>query len=281
MADPLAELGDACSKPKGDCEGRTHFVLHQTVVGNLTKQKIEDQFGGNKGKAHKYILKNGTIVELWPLDTPGVFATKSETTKQPVHGHKPSFALKGKLVHTEIDYEDGGQPTTEQYEALRDVYIATCRHFGRILTIVPHIEVDRGFADGHSDPQNFLYNDFYALLAGAGINMARVPRFDHERYWGKPSFKIPFDTDTFSWPPKLTGNPHTPAPADAPVAIAAVALRTTSRKKKKVLKKAARKAAKSAPARKAKKAAKKTRTKASRKTPRGKPRYKKGKKRSR
>jgi hypothetical protein len=241
MSDPLVGLEDACSKPDGSCDGRTHFVVHQTVDGNLTKKKIEERFGGNKGKAHQYVLKDGTIVPLFPLGTDGVFATKSETSKKPVHGTKPSFALKGKMIHTEIDYENNGEPTTKQYAALRDLYIEACKHVGRILTIVPHIEVDRGFADGHSDPQNFLYNDFYKLLTDAGIDMARVPRFDHDRYWGKKSFKIPFDTDTFSWPPKLTGNPHAaPAPVGALIAAAA-ALKKVVKKKgnKKTAKKKA------------------------------------------
>jgi len=281
MPDPLAGLEDACSKPDGSCAGRTHFVVHQTVAGNLTKKKIEDQFGGNKGKAHQYVLKDGTIVPLWPLDTEGVFATKSETSKKPVHGTKPSFALKGKMVHTEIDYENNGKPTTKQYEALRDLYIEACKHFGRILTIVPHIEVDRGFADGHSDPQDFLYDDFYKLLADAGINMARVPRFDHDRYWGKKSFKIPFATDTFSWPPKLTGNPHAaPSPTDALIAMdtALIGAGASKKKKKVAKKKAVKKAAKKrAPAKAAKMAAKKkAKRKLAKKAVRRKSKHRKG-----
>jgi hypothetical protein len=112
------------------------------------------------------------------------------------------------MIHVEVDYEDGGKPTKEQYAALCDLYLAACKQAGRVLTIVPHIEVDRGIKGGHNDPQNFQYNDFYALVAAEGVDMARVPRFAHDRYWGKPNFKIPFDTDTFSWPPKLSGNPH-------------------------------------------------------------------------
>ena len=270
MPDPLAGLEGACSKADGNCAGRTHFVLHQTVDGHLTAKKIQDKFGGNKGKSHQFILKNGTVVPLWPLDTVGVFATKSETNKKPVHGKKPAFALKGKMVHTEIDYEDGGQPTTDQYAALRDLYVQACKHFGRILTIVPHIEVDRGFADGHSDPQNFLYNDFYKLLADAGIDMTRVPRFDHNRYWGKKSFKIPFDTDTFSWPPKLTGDPHAaPAPAhamialDTALAVAGGAKRRKKTARKKAAKQAAKKKASTQGARKAAKRAGRTKARRS------------------
>jgi hypothetical protein len=171
MPDPLASVSNACSKPDGSCDGRTHFVIHQTVDGKLTEKKIKDLFGGKKGKGHQYILKSGKIVRLFSLDEPGVFATKAETSAVPLHGKKPSFALKGKMIHTEVDYEDGGEPNKEQYAALRDLYIEACQHVGRILTIVPHIEVDRGIKNGHSDPQNFLYNDFYALLKAAGISL--------------------------------------------------------------------------------------------------------------
>jgi hypothetical protein len=208
MPDPLASISGACPKSDGSCDGRTHFVIHQTVDGNLTEKKIKAQFGGKKNKAHQYILKSGKVVRLFSLDEKGVFATKSETSAVPLHGKKPPFALKGKMIHTEIDYGDGGEPNEDQYAALRDLYIEACSHVGRVLTIVPHIEVDRGIKNGHSDPQNFLYNDFYALLKAAGIDMSRVPRFDNDRYFGKDNFKIPFATDKFSWPPKLSGDPH-------------------------------------------------------------------------
>jgi hypothetical protein len=208
MPDPLGTVTNACDKADGSCPGRTHFVIHQTVSGVLTKNKIMTMFGGKKNKAHHYILKSGEVVPLFPLSQTDVFATKSETNKKPLHGKKPPFSLVGKMIHVEVDYEDKGEPTKPQYAALSDLYIAACKQAGRVLTIVPHIEVDRGIKGGHNDPQNFQYNDFYALIAAKGVDMARVPRFAHDRYWGKPSFKIPFDTDTFSWPPKLSGNPH-------------------------------------------------------------------------
>ncbi len=146
MADPLAALTDACKKADGSCPGRTHFVLHQTVDGKLTKEKIKARFGGKKNKAHQYILKSGEVVPLWRLSQKDVYATKSETNKKPLHGTKPPFPLKGKMFHIEIDYEEQGEPNDKQY--------------------------------------------------------------NNARYWGKPNYKTPFDTDTFSWPPKLSGNPH-------------------------------------------------------------------------
>ncbi len=208
MPDPLASVANACNKPDGSCDGRTHFVIHQTVSGVLTKKKINDSFGGKKGKAHQYILKSGEIVQLWPFTQKDVFATKSETSATPLHGSKPAFPLKGKMIHVEVDYEEDGEPTTKQYAALCDLYVAACKEVGRMLVIVPHIEVDRGIKNGHNDQQNFQYNDFYARLAAKGVDMARVPRFAHERYWGKPNFKTPFATDKFFWPPRLSGNPH-------------------------------------------------------------------------
>lgn len=208
MADPLEGLADACAKPKGNCEGRTHFILHQTVDGTLTKAKLADWIGRKRAKSHAVVLKSGEVVFIWPLSEVRVWATKAESGKAPKRGHLPGFPLKGKAINIETDYEDGGAPNKAQYDALAGLYIDACKEVGRVLTIVPHIEVDRGIPDGHSDPQNFDYNGFYALLSGLGVDLDRVPRFSHDRYWGKPSYKQPWGSDTFHWPPTLIGKPH-------------------------------------------------------------------------
>jgi len=210
MADPLAALPGACSDVAGNCAGRTHFVLHQTDSGVLTREKILHDYGGSKGKAHAYILKTGEVVQFWPFTQTDVFATKSEMpqTYSPLHGQRPAFPLLGKMIHVEMDYEDQGQPNAAQYQTLANLYVTACQTAGRVLTIVPHIEVDRGFKNGHDDPQNFQYDNFYGLLSGLGIDLARVPRFQQGRYWDKPTYKIPWDTDKFTWPPVLSGNPH-------------------------------------------------------------------------
>src|ERR1043166_1179623 len=127
MADPLASVADACGKKDGSCDGRTHFVLHQTVSGVLTKKKSKDDYGGKKNKAHQYILKSGEIVELWPLSRTDIYATKSETSVKPLHGTKPAFPLKGKVIHIEVDYEKDGEPNKAQYAALCDLYVQSCK----------------------------------------------------------------------------------------------------------------------------------------------------------
>lgn len=207
--DPIASL-IPCDRPAGDCAGRTHFVLHQTVAGNLTRQSVIERFGGKRNKAHAYVLKSGEVVFLWPLTEKDVTGTKAEHpgTYRPVKGSFPAYAIRGKLIHIEIDYEKNGKPTEAQYNTLARLYIDACKTVDRILTIVPHIEVDRGILDGHNDPQNFDYNHFYSVIKNLGVNVERVPRFAHDRYWGRPNYKIPFDTDTFHFPPILTGNPH-------------------------------------------------------------------------
>lgn len=120
----------------------------------------------------------------------------------------PAFSLKGKAINIEIDYEKDGSPNSAQYTSLASCYIGACRTVGRVLTIVPHIEVDRGIPDGHRDPQNFDYNGFYSRLESLSVDLERVPRFDHDRYWAKDSYKVPYKEDWFSWPPVLTGDPH-------------------------------------------------------------------------
>lgn len=207
-ADPLKNVNEACSKPDGDCDGRTHFTIHQTVDGNLTKAKLASSVGVKRAKSHGFLLKSGMYVPLWPFSEKRVWATKAESGKAPLHGSLPAFPLKGKAINIEVDYEENGAPNDTQYSVLAGLYVDACLEVGRILTIVPHIEVDRGIRGGHNDPQNFDYNLFYGKLKDLGIDLSRVPRFDHDRYWGKPNFKIPFDTDTFHWPPILKGNPH-------------------------------------------------------------------------
>ena len=211
LADPLGSL-NPCDRPAGDCAGRTHFVIHQTVDGTLTKTKVIEHFGGKRGKGHAYVLKSGEAVFLWPFTEKTISATKSEFPNVPKHkpikGKFPDFAVRGKLIHVETDYEENGKPTEAQYNTLAKLYIDACTTVGRLLTIVPHIEIDRGIRNGHNDPQNFDYNHFYDVLQSLGVRVERIPRFAHERYWGKPNYKTPWDTDTFHFPPTLTGNPH-------------------------------------------------------------------------
>jgi hypothetical protein len=223
--DPIKSLRNACDRPDGDCAGRTHFIIHQTVDGTYTYDTIKSWIGVKKGKSHVVILKTGEAVHLWPFQRTDIFATKAEKGTKPNHGSLPFYPLLGKAINVEIDYEGGGEPNSAQYISLAALYIAACRTVGRVLIIVPHIEVDRGIPGGHSDPQNFDYNGFYELLGKLGLDLARIPRFDHDRYWGKPSYKIPFASDWFNWPPLLKGDPHAQpmvASVDADVSLAAV-----------------------------------------------------------
>jgi hypothetical protein len=208
---PLSGLV-ACDRPEGDCAGRTHFVLHQTVDGNLTRSSVISRYGGLRNKAHVYVLKSGETVFLWPFTEKEIRATKAEypTVKKykPAKGSFPSYPITGKLIHVEIDYEDKGEPNESQYGSTALLYIEACKVVGRILTIVPHIEVDRGIRNGHNDPQNFKYEHFYSVLEGLGVDMDSVPKFSDARYWGKSNYKTPWDTDKFQYPPALDGDPH-------------------------------------------------------------------------
>lgn len=211
LPDPVGSL-NACDRPAGDCAGRTHFVIHQTVDGTLTKTKVIERFGGRTDKAHAFVLKSGEVVFLWPFTEKTITGTKAEFPHipkyKPIKGEFPGFAIRGKLIHVETDYEKNGKPTNAQYNTLAKLYIDACTTVGRLLTIVPHIEIDRGIRNGHHDPENFDYNHFYDVLRSLGVNVERIPKFAHARYWGKPTYKIPWDTDTFHFPPTLKGNPH-------------------------------------------------------------------------
>jgi len=129
-------------------------------------------------------------------------------------------------------------PTQEQYEGLAQLYIQAHKTLEKEgytgddtwPIIVPHIEVDRGFFNGHKDPTDFDFNRFYRLLEnGVEVdgNTEKVPKnriscfFNNDRFWGgkiyeagkiyggiNAGFKEPgWDNGLFSWPPVLSGNP--------------------------------------------------------------------------
>lgn len=209
VSDPLADLSP-CQRVDGGCAGRTHFVIHQTVAGNLTRTSVISRYGGRRNKAHVYVLKSGETVFLWNFTEKLITATKAELpgSYSPIRGQFPDFPIRGKLIHVEVDYEEDGRPNEAQYRTLAQLYIDACRVVERLLIIVPHIEIDRGIRNGHNDPQNFDYDHFYDILTERGIDISRIPKFSHDRYWGRNTYKIPWDTDTFHFPPVLEGNPH-------------------------------------------------------------------------
>ena len=112
------------------------------------------------------------------------------------------------MFHVELNYGAPSVPTKAQYDKLADLYIEASDIEGCWPIIVPHIEVDRGIDDGHSDPTDFDYTYFYSVLKTKGVPIDEISKFDHDRYWGKEIFKVPWRTDKTNWPPILKGNPH-------------------------------------------------------------------------
>lgn len=186
---------------KVDPAVRSHFVIHNTA-GNMSETSIkshtnwDDPKKKKRSKAHKYIMSDGSIIEIWPFTEKNVWATKLESKKQ----------LKGQMFHVELNYAES--PAEAHYTSLVDLYLEATGVEGCWPTIVPHIEVDRGIADGHSDPNNFDYNKFYELLKAESIPIDKIPKFEHDRYWGNKTYKVPWDSDKTNWPPVLSGNPH-------------------------------------------------------------------------
>jgi len=163
---------------------------------SIIRKNINIKKGPLQNKSHLFILPNGEIQEIWPLNERNVWATKAESKK----------VAKKRMFHVELDYEYAA--TQQQYEHLADVYIKLCQSDGYWLIIVPHIEVDRGIPKGHSDATNFDYNKFYQILIDRKVPMHRIPKFSHSRYHGYIKGKVVWGTDRFSWPPKLEGDPH-------------------------------------------------------------------------
>lgn len=239
--------GGATSQAEGDAEAtgettdveattqecdddRTHFVLHSTA-GVLTADQLRTQdryrrqevkrdeetgeavldddgkpvmhWVSSRSKGHVYVFANGTVHYLWPFEEKNVWATKIEYGR-----HEKNPPGRGKMIHVEIVYASGGEPTEDQYQTVATLYVQANNMTCNDLVIVPHIEVDRGFPNGHQDPENFDYNHFYEILRQKGVNIDSIEKFDHDRYWGSPSYRIPWSDDTNRWPPALSGNPH-------------------------------------------------------------------------
>lgn len=186
-----------------DKDHRSHFVIHCTA-GNMSIAAIkklthfDEPENKARSKAHAYIQKDGTILQIWPFSERIVWATKAESAKN----------LKGQMFHVELNYDSNEHPTDAQYKSLVTLYIEASSIEGCWPIIVPHIEIDRGIPNGHSDPTNFDYNYFYQLLKQEGVPIDSIPKFEHERYWGNATYKVPWASDKYSWPPVLSGNPH-------------------------------------------------------------------------
>jgi hypothetical protein len=86
-------------------------------------------------------------------------ATKSEQKENLRHGQ-----TWGSCIHIELVY--GIPPPSEaQYKSLARLYYNFYRaNANRKLIVIPHLELDRGLEDGHSDPRDFDFNKFYAIL---------------------------------------------------------------------------------------------------------------------
>ena len=193
-------------KPKNQCpvqpQKRSHFVIHCTAV-NMSIKAIKNGTNYNstskkkRNKTHAFVQKDGSVLMIWPLTEKNVWGTKIESKKN----------LKGQMFHIELNYDSPSVPTEAQYQTLADLFIESSDIEGCWPIIVPHIEVDRGIKGGHNDPPDFNYNHFYSILKNRGVPEG-LKKFDHDRYWGKPRYKVPWDTDKTSWPPVLSGDPH-------------------------------------------------------------------------
>ncbi|WP_041557680.1 N-acetylmuramoyl-L-alanine amidase [Cellulophaga algicola] len=186
-----------------DPKNRSHFVIHCTA-GAMTESSIKFKtkfdIPGKKKRsaAHIYVNLDGTKFEVWPLTEKNVWATKIESKK----------GLNGQMFHIELNYGSPTKPSEAQYITLADLYIESSEIEKCWPIIVPHIEVDRGIADGHQDPTDFDYNHFYSILKLKGVPIDEISKFDHDRYWGDKTYKVPWGSDKTEWPPILSGNPH-------------------------------------------------------------------------
>ena len=121
------------------------------------------------------------------------------------------------MIHIELNYPSKEKPTEAQYTALVELYVAASNIYKKNLSIVPHLEIDRGIKGSHGDPSNFDFNHFYDLLKKRGVDVDSVDREDQQRYL------IPNQGDQKQgFPPTLhgthvdrVGQPKKPAKAPA------------------------------------------------------------------
>lgn len=182
-----------------DPANRSHFVIHNTAgaqamsldgaKGNVNYGKLDQK----RSKAHKYVLRDGTVFEVWPFSDKNVWATRTES-EGPYKG-KNVHVPPGQMFHIELSYGTKEKsPSEAQYASLANLYVEASEVEGCWPIIVPHKAVDRGIFGAHVDPENFDYDYFYGLLKQKGIPIDCIPK-----YTGGSSAT----NNEHTWPPKL------------------------------------------------------------------------------
>jgi hypothetical protein len=186
---------DVCSI---DPANRSHFVIHNTAgaqamgIGGV---KTHVKFGTTqqaRSKAHKYIMTDGTIFEVWPFTDRNVWATRTESSGR-VYNGKNVHVPPGQMFHVELSYgTKEGAPSEAQYQALANLYIEASEVEGCWPVIVPHKLVDAGISGGHGDPENFDYTYFYEILKQKKVPIDHIPKYTGSAIG-----------NTHTWPPIL------------------------------------------------------------------------------
>lgn len=137
----------------------THFVVHETDGRGFPHKGPHLYVGLDDGHyklQHDFASRSGgTKLEsrhARRLRQQGVQMVHVELETSPLKGN---FPWKGvKQVYPDHQYRD-----------LAIAYVMASHKAGKFITVVPHREVDRGLADGHSDPRDFDFGRFYAEVA--------------------------------------------------------------------------------------------------------------------
>jgi len=145
------------------------------------------------GAAHAYIVKDGTVYQIWPYNNANGWATRAEWTV-----NKPE--LRGKMVHIELVYKLKEVPTEEQYQALADIYIESKKIFNKWLPIASHREIDREIKGGHQDPIGFDFTYFYSILRKRNVPIDTIEKQSQDRFNKNTQCE-----HQWVWPPMLKG----------------------------------------------------------------------------
>jgi hypothetical protein len=132
------------------------FLVHDTGGGYTPKTAPE---GGASG-IHLFIGPTRCFLNR-------DFSAAGSGTKFEKKVHHPEF--KGQIIHVELEnlsqvVKANPPPAVYDYQSIALAYVFASYRAEEWLTVTCHMEVDRGIANGHSDPRGFSFARFYSTI---------------------------------------------------------------------------------------------------------------------
>lgn len=139
----------------------THFIVHETDgltgVSRLRQRPRRSSVNLLIGRDDKSALQAGH----WLAND---FAKSKSGSKWQIRNRQRAADfgfVSVELVTPRLRRGAKQTYTEQQYHDLALAYVLASHRAGRLLTVVPHRELDRGIPNGHSDPRHFDWQRFY------------------------------------------------------------------------------------------------------------------------